>query len=328
MKSANRIICSPIFFLLPGVCLADTGSPGGIPKPLLYLAAFIALWLLITGVFFWRLRRLPSRKRAGLTVLFFLAPVLCFFVLGGGQAILGKAGRTFTVVAEHPVVIAGVTFPAGSKVSYEQLGGGYWHKRPIFVQSDKPVMAGAVEITELMYSRQHANMLIVVLSRDQTIEGWQCRGGASSVAEMSLTETQPVFLGCVFATARTINGMNWPVFTETMKGDNGDWKLSWHLARDGSRPLANAFGFRATEMTATYSAAFALKQWSAYAYYPEAPVGDYAFSSEGQTDMVWMAGGDIRVAGHASNVKTGESVDCLLIQSQGRKALPCRRENG
>ncbi|MFL9882491.1 hypothetical protein PQR66_05605 [Paraburkholderia agricolaris] len=328
MKSARRIICSLIFFLLLGACPVDTVSLGGIPELLLYLAVFMAPWLAITGVFFWRHRRLPSRRRAGLTVLFFLAPVVCFFVLGGGQVILGKAGRTFTAFAKRPVVIAGVTFPAGSVVSYEQLGGGYWHNRPIFAQSDKPVMAGSVEITKLMYWREHANTLIVVLSRDQTIEGWQCHGGADSVAEMSLTATQPSFRGCMFAAPGTIDGMNWPVFTEVMKRDNGDWKLSWQTARDGSRPLANVFGFKAREMKATYSATLALKQWSASAYYPETRVGDYAFSSEGQTDLVWTAGGDIRVEGHASNVKTGEVVTCLLIRSQGRKARPCERDNG
>ncbi|MFL9946587.1 hypothetical protein PQR68_11470 [Paraburkholderia agricolaris] len=93
-----------------------------------------------------------------------------------------------------------------------------------------------MEITKLMYWREHANTLIVVLSRDQTIEGWQCRGGADSATEMSLTATQP--------------------------------------------------------------------------------------------DLVWTAGGDIRVEGHASNVKTGEVVTCLLIRSQGRKARPCERDNG
>jgi hypothetical protein len=67
--------------------------------------------------------------------------------------------------------------------------------------------------------------------------------------------------------------------------------------------------------------------WPLFAFSRPVMTGEMSLTAT-QPDLVWTAGGDIRVEGHASNVKTGEVVTCLLIRSQGRKARPCGRDNG
>jgi hypothetical protein len=328
MKSANRVICSLMFLSVPGVCLADVGDLGGVAIFFATVLFFTVGWLLLTCLIFWLLRRLTSAKRAVLTLLFLVAPVLCVVGLGVFEALAGRPGSPSSGITDRPIVLASVTFPAGSRVDYQQLGGGFWRKRLVQVQTDKAVMLGSVEITGLLLEDGSADTVSVTLNRDQSIEGWPCSAAVRTRTELDLTAPRPHLQSCWLATTKALDTISWPAATVVTRAADGDWTLLWQQSSNPQSPFARVFGFQVEGMKATYSPTFELKQWSGDAYGVDVEIGDYSFSRQMFTELIWAPGGDIRVEGKGRNVKTGEAVDCVLVQLQGRKFQQCKREDG
>ncbi|MCX4163551.1 MULTISPECIES: hypothetical protein [Paraburkholderia] len=327
MKATYRTAGWLMLALIPEICLAEAGQVDAVGLLLLLLSVvvFVVVWLVMAFGLFRLLRKSSARKRLSLVGLFLALPVIALYSWGPIDQFLGTPGTRVEGVAESPVVVAGVTFPAGTQIQYEQTGGGYWHKTPIGAQGDKAVMLGPVEIKRLWREDVDRNMLSLSLTRDQTIDGWSCSADPDTAVEMKLTDTQPRFQSCQLAAPRTIDGIDWPIFTEVTRADNGDWALLWNtVVHKNSQPVT-AFGFPLQGMQATYSASLALKQWSADSYSSDTKVGDYVFSKDGSTDLTWVTGGDIRIEGNGKNVKTGEAINCLLMQSKGLRFTPCTR---
>ncbi|PCE22122.1 hypothetical protein BWP39_20840 [Paraburkholderia acidicola] len=324
MKAA-RAICLLVLTLTSGICLADVGGLGGAAEFVFYLLLFAVLWLLLTALLVRILRKLSFPKRFGLSFLFFVSPL--FFLIGWSalDQFLGTAGKRVDGVALSPVVVEGVSFPAGSRVTYEQMGGGFWHARPIGAKTHKTVMLGSLEINELEQVEGSADEFYAVLARVQTIEGWSC--SEYSTVDMKMTGTQLRFESCELAAPKTINNVTWPSLTTVTRKDDGGWALSRSNGTEDHSP-AQAFGMKFRVMDATYSSALVLTQWSAQAFFEDTTLGDYTFSSGRWNTLHLTDGGDISIDGGAKNIKTGEEIDCVLIQSQGHQVAPCKPHDG
>nr|WP_211607398.1 hypothetical protein [Paraburkholderia nemoris] len=311
-----------MLMLTPAICLADVGDLGGVVEFAFYLMLFAVVWLLLTALLVRLLRKSSFPKRFGLSSLFFVSPLLFLIGWSALDQFLGTAGKRVDGVALSPVVVEGVSFPTGSQVTYEQMGGGFWHRRPVGAKTDKTVMLGSLEINELEQVEGYADQFYAVLARAQTIEGWSCREFATT--NMKKTGTQLRFQSCELAASKTIDTMIWPAWTEVTRQDDGGWTLSRPTHSYG--PPAQAFGIQFQVMNATYSPALVLKQWSAQAFVENTSLGDYTFSSGAWNSLQLTADGDIRIVGGAKNVRTGESADCVLMQPQGRRVTLCKPE--
>ncbi|MBN3735105.1 hypothetical protein [Burkholderia sp. Tr-20390] len=312
--------------LAPAICKAEAGELGGVVDLAFYLLIFFVVWALLTGAFSWLLRKQPPGKRGGLTLLFFSLPVLVLFGWGALDQFLGTPGNHVDGTADRPIVVAGVSFPAGSEVQYVQTGGGFWNRQPIGAQSDTGVRMGALEIKGLLRQDFDVDVWSVTLTRPQTIDGWSCAPD-SVVMRWQPDVTQRQLYQCELAAPRTIGPIDWPAVTHVNRSNDGNWMLSW-LGVDHGTPTAKAIGIRFGAMRATYGPALDLKTWSANFADSDTVIGEYLFSSDSTTDATWIAGNDFRIEGKGRNAKTGEAVNCVLLQPAQHRFAPCQRHAG
>lgn len=304
----------------PAICLADVGDLGGVVEFVFYLMLFAVVWLVLTALLVRLLRKSSFLKRFGLSALFLVSPLLFLIGWTALEQFLGTAGKRVENVALRPVVVEGVLFPTGSEVTYEQLGGGFWHRRPVGAKTGKTVKLGSLDLNELVQIEGNADQFFIVLARAQTIDGWSCRELAATT--MKKTGAQLHFQSCELAAPKTIDTMVWPAWTEVTRQDDGGWTLS--RPDDSYGPPAEAFGIQFKVMDATYSPALVLKQWSAQGFVEDTSLGDYSFSSDLWNNLRLTANGDIRIEGGAKNARTGESAECVLMQLQGRRTTLCK----
>src|ERR1700743_1282325 len=117
MKLRGSTICFLLLFAVPGICFAaigDGSDAAGLITPILCVLAFIILWPCLCVLVFFLLRRLPMGKRATLSLLLLVAPVLCICVF----LVLGMRGAPSSGTATKPTLLEGAVFPAGSHIEY------------------------------------------------------------------------------------------------------------------------------------------------------------------------------------------------------------------
>ncbi len=312
--------------LTPGTCLAlGDGIEGA--AILVALIKFESCWVLfVLAVFLLLLlRKMTMSRRVDYCLVLWCAQILIPFVVGWAMELYGEPGAKVVEQAKQPVVLAGVTFPVGSRVEYTQLGRGFWRRTLTGVTSAQPVALGSLSITGLTLDDQDANTAIIDLIHPESIEGWSCDG----IAHIVVTSGPPQLSGCITATPRVIGDLIWPAKTYVDRKTDGGWSVSWMgLDRpDAADPHKNTFGLPADHVEATYDASYQLQSWQGRARDSDVKVAGYTFGNERDTQMTWVPPGEIiRIEGYGKEDKTNAVVTCVLLRLQDRTARPCEKE--
>ena len=98
-----------ILLLLPQTCLADMAGLGLFLINLLLIGA--AVWLLLSGLLFYALRRRKPRARFGLSLLFLLAPLLWLGLQLAAGFFIERLNPVGGETADSPVTLAGCPSP-------------------------------------------------------------------------------------------------------------------------------------------------------------------------------------------------------------------------
>ncbi|MGN6085367.1 hypothetical protein [Trinickia sp.] len=324
MKRRYQAACFIPLCLASGLCMAGYGDDSEAAELLVDLATFELIWAGITLVFFVFLplilrRKLSFDRRFGYTLLFWIAQIAYPFVKGPAIDLFGKPGSSVIVTASKtPLVLQGVTFPAGSRAEYELLGWGFWRRKLVGVTSTKPVKLGPLDITALSVRGSYegaGTIASATLVRPTVIDGWPCDVDVT----LELDAGAPRLGACDLHASRTLGNLTWPEGTGVLNLDERGWSLSWR----GNEPYPKLLGFSVSSMTADYGASLQLAEWKAQASGQGAKLGDYAFDGDVGLRVTWEAPQEIRVAGYGKNVKTGAEADCVLTRIEDRASRPC-----
>ncbi|WP_154868729.1 hypothetical protein [Trinickia soli] len=320
----SRIACLLLICVIPGVCEADVGNLGGVIDMVVVIIKYLTDWALISLAFYFILWccKVSSNKRMVFTILFGISPI---FLSDPAIKLYGEPGTHVIVQTEKPVVLAGTTFPAGSRADYIHLGGGFWRRKLVEVTSTRPVRFGPWDITDLRLDPPVENIAYVNLVRPEVIDGWAC----DETPSFELTSGLPRLHGCKIVAPRKIGDLNWFAGTFVQREQNNDWSLDLFAydIPNGSKDPAQAFGFPIDRMSATYSASYELRTWTGSAISADLPIGDYIFSRVGDTKLTWQAPGRIVVAGYGKERKTGAAVACVLVQLADGQTRPCEKRS-
>jgi hypothetical protein len=319
---------APLALLLgPTACYAEAGELGGVAV----LAAWVlgAIWLVLAGLLYLGLRwlKLSSAKRAAIALFAFAAP---FLLLGGATGVgflIGGLGMQTTGNSSVPVTIAGVTFPAGSRVLYEQTAArGFWNRRPVSVlYSAVPATIGLVKITGLKTSDDGSPFEVSVqLNEDQNINGWLCRQGINEWMDLSLTPAGPLLRSCWLAGARKIGAVSWPEGANVFRNNYGDWVLGWTGEGAAAGVTTTAFGFRVERMDALYGSDIGLKEWTGTSY-EQTEVGDRRYIFDSPVSFTWERGDRILVTGSGRDTKTGDAIQCVGVNPSAKRVDACTK---
>jgi hypothetical protein len=321
----------PIFLLLllavPGTCFAEAGQVSGE----LITAFFVVIalgWTLFCILVFFLFRKLIkwSRSRSFfLSFIVFLAPVIYISVIGVSAYLKVEAENPDPETATSPVTLAGVVFPAGSRMQYKQNNVRSRDKELVQVESNTPVMMGPFSITGLKVDADSGTTGII-LYQDHVIDGWPCAAVAGMWTEIRLIPQldHPLLDSCWLSEDKMIGGVTWPAGT-SVSAAGGLWMLLWR--RNQGQP-ANAFGFPLDYMSATYNTKLELdlSGWEGQSYDATIRTGDYVFPRDTGAHIAFelQPGRDIRVEGPGKNVKTGKAVPCVFVAVQNRQSRPCK----
>ncbi|WP_028452626.1 hypothetical protein [Chitinilyticum aquatile] len=155
------------------------GGPGGWGEGILYLigaalSAGIVIWSFICWLVYRSLHTQGRGKRIGITLLFFLLPPILLAGSIGWDWLKGYPGRTETKAdAPTSATLAGVVFPAGSKLEYEQ--DGQFGRVLVGATARKPLAFGTLQVTGIrLTDPPDERHLRLSLPAPQTIDGWNC----------------------------------------------------------------------------------------------------------------------------------------------------------
>jgi hypothetical protein len=215
------MLAALVLFSLPTICHADVGDLGRVA--VVAIGIFLALWGgLSVGVFLLSRRRWAGWRALALASLFFVSPALLIvLILFKGYA-LGEYPAEVTEATSQPLAVAGITFPIGSRVRYEQTGGVFgWHARRklLDIHSPHPLSLGGIRIDGLQLHQFSADVSIY-LSGDQTIEGWSCAATFDPV--MSRAPSGFALQSCQLAVPHIWRGEVIPAGTFVSR-DGADW---------------------------------------------------------------------------------------------------------
>jgi len=158
------------------------GSPAGLAILMLFLLGFglfsgFILWSFLTWAIYSALHHVAPWWRGGMTLLFFLAPAV---PLTAVLMLFFEAQATDSPdpVSKQAVTLAGIVFPAGSELEYEQYGKG--DNKLIGVQASAPLSLGPLSVTGIkLVDPPGEERLRVQLASPQTIDGWHCNPDAT-----------------------------------------------------------------------------------------------------------------------------------------------------
>lgn len=185
------------------------GGPAGLATLMFYLFGFalligLVLWSFLTWVIYSALHNTAPWWRRGMTLLFFLMPAIS---LADISISLPQAGDSHDPVSKQAVTLAGIVFPAGSKLEYDDEYGGGDHTL-IGAQASAPLSLGSLSVTEIrLQNPPHEQHLRVMLSSPQTIDGWHCHPDDST--EITRTNGRIALDYCMLA-GQTIGNTTWP----------------------------------------------------------------------------------------------------------------------
>ena len=289
---------------------------------LLYGVAVVGIiWCVLAAVVFYCLRRLAAWKRWGLTLFFLFFPVGWLGLEIAGEWLLGRVGGTESVIASRePVMLAGVTFPAGSRIDYDQQGMG--HRRLRGAQAPEPLFLGDLRIMGLrLTDPPDESRLEITLSVAQSVEGWPCAAERDVMARrtgdrlsLDLCALQPFSLG----------NLDWPEGALVRHDLQGDWDVAWfnspRTATADCDQVIEAFGFRFNRLRATYDRRRQLQLWDGTTCNAEIRVGRFTVAP--WATVALQPDGAIRISGKARDGR-GKEVDCLELRAGSREVRSC-----
>lgn len=324
-KRLFRLACPLLTGLTPGICMAIGDGVDGAA----FLFAFLKFelgWTALTFVVFLLLllRKISGMRRIAYCLVFWMGQIVVPFVLSAADTLYGTPGAKDNEQATKPVVLAGVTFPAGSNVEYDHLGGGFWRRKLVDADTVQPVKFGPWSITHLNLIEGNENIAYVHLTRPETIEGWPC----DDMPAFDLRSTPPRLDRCELAAPKQMGELSWGAGTFLQRTETGGWSLAWFGgSRSGgqNKPML-AFGFPVISMTGTYTATYELQAWQGDTTGRDVTIGDYTFLAHDFHHMAWQPPDEIRI-GYGRNDKTGKEVRCVFVRMQDRRMRPCDDAN-
>ncbi|KMN36189.1 hypothetical protein VI26_07860 [Chromobacterium sp. LK1] len=300
-----------ILLLLPQTCLADMAGLGLFLINLLLIGA--AVWLLLSGLLFYALRRRKPRARFGLSLLFLLAPLLWLGLQLAAGFFIERLNPVGGETADSPVTLAGVSFPAGSHIVYEQDNGS---RQPVKAESSAPLALGPLSIVSLK-QEPGSRMLEAGLSGGQEIEGWPCASAEVMPTTLEPTPQGPRLQGCWLGRPRELGAVRWPPGSVLSRDGQGNWSLFWQADQAGE-----AFGLPVDNMTASYSPRLSLLGWEGSVYGIEFTLGDYRFSGlQSSVKAKWQSDGSLRLSGDIH--RRGQPVSCVIWRPEHSQARAC-----
>lgn len=221
LGAASKTLPALLFLLLPAICYADVGDVGRVA--MFAIGIFLVMWGgLSIGVFLANRRQVSARKRFGLACLFFVSPAVCLMLVLGEEYAFGDSYTQVTETTGRPLVVAGITFPAGSRAHYEQKGGFFgWHAQRTLLDIHSPhaISLGDVHIDGLKLD-PFSEDVTLDLSGDQTIEGWPCAASFGPI--MSHAPSGFVLKSCWLTAPREWRGQLIPAGTNVTRSGT-DW---------------------------------------------------------------------------------------------------------
>ena len=186
----SAVVCA-LLFSIPSVCAAY-GDPVGVAGLAVFLTEVAAgAWILVCVVAFFLMRKTSLWKRLIYSLALFVAPVVLLALDVGSDYLAGHAGDQSQRMATRPVTFAGVTFPPGSRIVYEQTDSSRWHKRIVQAESDTAVMLGPLKIVGLKQEEYVGyDSVDIALAGDQLIDGWPCAAAVGFWTVVSLHQHQ------------------------------------------------------------------------------------------------------------------------------------------
>lgn len=323
MKHAYRAGLPLVMASIPATCMAEAGEAAGAIDAVLTIAKYELGWTLLSIIVFLLLRlcKISNNKRVALSFLFWISqlylPELAF-------KLYGEAGTHVAEQVTKPVVLAGVTFPAGSQADYVRLGGGFWRRKLVEVTSASPVKLGSWEITHLNLKEPYGDIAYAWLVRPETIDEWPC----GKWAGFELGAARPRLYSCELVRPRSIGDLVWPPGTFVDRAPDDGWAPRWDGGgwAQGHRRVSQAFGFAVDSMSATYNASLELQTLTSDLANADFEVGDYKFFKGDTNVLSWQSPGELRIHGYAKNAKTGAEIRCVRVTMPDRTTRPCDDE--
>lgn len=323
MKRLYRVGCVFLLGTTPGICLAigDGADAAGLFEALIN---FEMVWTPLALVVFLLLllRKMSMPRRIIYCIVFWCGQIFAPWILPFAYDLYGTVGQKDVEQTTKPVVLAGVTFPAGSRAEYTHIGRGFWRRKLTGVESKAPVKFGSIAITGLSLLELDDDSIDVHLAGTATIDGWSC----SKTAAMWLRSGTSSLIGCPMASSQEIGGLVWRAGTDVDIAVPSGWTLTWYAGddRDSPNTPAQAFGLPVRSMKATYSDDRELIAWTGSPPDAGVTIGDYTFSD---ATMTWRAPDRIVIAGYGKQQKTGAEVTCVQWRPQESSAGPCVKAN-
>lgn len=305
--------------LCPWTCFA--ADYGGLARFALLLAAVVGLfWLGFCALIFYFLRHVGFWKRSAISVGIFLSPAVVYHLQLAYEKAQGTKGAfEQEEVSVKPVVVAGVTFPAGSSVEYMQNGN--FGKDALGAFTNKPVDFGALHVTGLRYDREPGDKnLRVTLSHPQKIEGWLC---APQWVVMSMENGKGRLESCRLEEGVKMDGVIWPAGVFLRRSEKG-WGVHWSCRipenEEGCASAVQAFGKSFIYVMAEYDQNWQLKEWDG-ALCREEKIASYQFPAVSTLRM--LPDRSKQIFGEGKDLKSGQSVACLTLDKQMRNPQVC-----
>lgn len=315
----------PAFLALMAVAATmpvHAANMGALGELVLYGAAAVAVvWCLLSAFVFYCLRRLVAWKQWSLSLGFLVLPAGWLAMDIAIEHLLGQPGGVESVMAStQSVTLAGVVFPAGSQLDYEQEGMGRRHLRGALAQ--EPLSLGDLRILGLRLTHSpDERRLEIRLSEAQAVDGWLCATErdvlvtrAGNRLALDLCALQPLSVG----------SLDWPSGTLVRRDHRGDWELAWfnnpRSATEDCEQVMEAFGFRFNNLQATYDPQRQLQQWRGTTCNAEARVGRYTFAA--WATVALQPDGSLQIVGKGRDQR-GVAVDCLELVAGRREARRC-----
>lgn len=218
----RKMLPALLLALLPTLCYADVGDLAGIA--LIAMGVLLATWTGLSLIVFLIARRKVSVwKRLGFASLFFISPALLIGLLVLKAYVFGDRPTEVTETTHQPLVVADITFPAGSHAKYEQTGGFFgWRsqRKLLAIRSPHPLLLGGAHIDGLWPDQSSDEVVSLEMSEAQTIEGWRCT--ANFAPQMRRTPSGLVLKTCQLAVPHVWRGQRLPAGTFVSR-DGADW---------------------------------------------------------------------------------------------------------
>lgn len=296
------------------------GSAEGIFNLFLYaMGAFTILWCIVTGVVFWAARKLPLLKRIATTALVFFLPCLALGIVLVYDFGVEFARSTSVEVASKPVVVANVTFPVGSTVTYRR--DSIWHRHPIAASTKETLSLYALRIHGLKIDESFPAQVTVTLAGSQEIDGWRCSDNES--AYLLRIDSAPVLRSCLLV-GQTVDHIAWPEGTLLSESSPEEWGVAWFSQPRsvifGCEDGFNVFGLPLHQASARFDRNHRMLSFDGTTCNTTLRLGKYAVHP-----FAWVQAepdGTMKILNQEREVESGKAIPCLQVD-KNRNVKKC-----